>query len=103
MAENRATFSLRRLRSLGFSKWRRARAVFNVPSRSTFFFNRRSARSTGSLFFSLISVKIVHFLSYRGLSRPSWQAFLFGQAQKDIDQNEVVNSGESRVELRLNL
>src|SRR5262245_62496722 len=92
MAEKRAIFSLRRLRSLGFSKWRRARALFSVPSRSTFFFNRRSARSTGSLFFSLISVKIVHFLSqYRGLKPASWQAFLFGQAQKDMDQNEVVN------------
>lgn len=57
MAENRAAFSLRRRRSLGFSKCRRVRATFKVPSRSTFFFSRRNARSTGSLFLSLISVK----------------------------------------------
>lgn len=34
-----------------------------MPSRSIFFFNRRSALSTDSPFFSLISVKSVHFLS----------------------------------------
>src|SRR6478735_1459947 len=57
MAEKRAAFSLRRRRSLGFSKCRLLRTTFNVPSRSTFFFNRRRALSTGSPFFSLISVK----------------------------------------------
>ena len=56
MAENRATFSLRRRRSLGFSNCRRPRTTLSVPSRSTFFFSRRNARSTGSPFFSLISV-----------------------------------------------
>jgi len=34
-----------------------------VPSRSTFFFSRRNARSTGSPFFNLISVNATHFLS----------------------------------------
>jgi len=57
MAENRAAFSLRRRRSLGFSKCRWLRTTFNVPSRSILFFNRRSALSTGSPFLSLISVK----------------------------------------------
>src|SRR5438093_9019778 len=63
MAEKRATFILRRLRSLGFSKVRLARTVLSVPSRSTFFLRRRRAFSTGSPFFSLISVKLSHFLS----------------------------------------
>src|SRR5215831_10438680 len=57
MAENLATFSLRRRRSLGFSKCRWLRTTFKVPSRSIFFFNRRRAFSTGSPFFNLISVK----------------------------------------------
>src|SRR2546422_5499121 len=56
MAENRAAFSLRRRRSLGFSKCRWLRTSFRVPSRSIFFFNRRNARSTDSPFFNLISV-----------------------------------------------
>ena len=63
MAENRATFSLRRRFALGFSKRRLSRTVCIVPSRSIFFFNRRNARSTGSPFFNLISVKFIHFLS----------------------------------------
>ena len=63
MAEKRATFSLRRRFSLGFSNVRRLRTIFNVPSRSTFFLSRRNARSTGSPFFSLISVKGTHILS----------------------------------------
>ena len=57
MAENRAAFILRRRRSLGFSKCRRLRTCFIVPSRSIFFFMRRNARSTDSPFFNLISVK----------------------------------------------
>src|SRR5438034_7390723 len=63
MAENLAAFILRRFRSLGFSKCRWLRTSFNVPSRSIFFFNRRRALSTDSPFFSLISVKLAHFLS----------------------------------------
>src|ERR1035438_296101 len=65
MAENRATFSLRRRFSLGFSKVRRWRTTLSVPSRSIFFFNRRNALSTGSPFLSFISVKLIHFLSRR--------------------------------------
>jgi len=57
MAENRAAFSLRRRFSLGFSKCRWLRTTFSVPSRSIFFFNRRSAFSTASPFLSFISVK----------------------------------------------
>jgi hypothetical protein len=38
------------------------RTTFKVPSRSTFFFSRRNARSTGSPFFNLISVNATHFL-----------------------------------------
>ena len=63
MAENRAAFILRRRRSLGFSKCRWLRTTLSVPSRSIFFFNRRRAFSTGSPFFSLISVKSIHILS----------------------------------------
>ncbi len=63
MAEKRAAFILRRLRSLGFSKCRWLRTSLSVPSRSIFFFNRRSALSTDSPFFSLISVRSIHFLS----------------------------------------
>src|SRR5262245_38659460 len=63
MAENRAAFSLRRRRSLGFSKCRWLRTTLSVPSRSIFFFNRRRAFSTDSPFFNLISVKLTHFLS----------------------------------------
>src|SRR5579859_6451393 len=63
MAEKRAAFILRRRRSLGFSKCRWLRTVLSVPSRSIFFFNRRRAFSTGSPFFSLISVKSIHILS----------------------------------------
>src|SRR6267143_2221831 len=65
MAENRAAFSFRRRRSLGFSKCRWLRTTFNVPSRSIFFFNRRRALSTDSPFLSLISVNPSHFLSGR--------------------------------------
>src|SRR5215471_553003 len=75
MAENRAAFSLRRRRSLGFSKCRWLRTTLSVPSRSIFFFNRRSAFSTDSPFFNLISVKLIHFLSGPdGDARPSWFA-----------------------------
>ena len=56
MAEKRATFSLRRRTADGFSNCRRIRTDLSVPSRSTFFFSRRNARSTGSPFLSLISV-----------------------------------------------
>ena len=57
MAENRAIFILRRRFSLGFSKCRWLRTVHKVPSRSSFFFSRRSAFSTESPFFNLIAVK----------------------------------------------
>src|SRR5437667_12674069 len=62
MAEKRAAFSLRRRRSLGFSKCRWLRTTFRVPSRSIFFLSRRRALSTDSPFFSFISVKTNHFL-----------------------------------------
>src|SRR5262249_53884344 len=58
MAEKRAAFSLRRRRSLGFSKCRWLRTTLRVPSRSIFFFKRRRAFSTDSPFLSLISVKL---------------------------------------------
>src|SRR3954470_1085906 len=74
MAENRATFSLRRRFALGFSKRRLSRTAFSVPSRSIFFFNRRNALSTGSPFFNLISVKSIHFLS----RKPGWNC-LYGR------------------------
>ena len=70
MAEKRAAFIFLRLRSLGFSKCRWLRTSFKVPSRSIFFFSRRNALSTGSPFFSLISVKNSHFLSK--FVFPSW-------------------------------
>src|ERR1700691_1057031 len=74
IAEKRAAFILRRRRSLGFSKCRWLRTVLSVPSRSIFFFNRRRAFSTGSPFFSLISVKSIHFLSIDlGTSCPEYR------------------------------
>src|ERR1017187_7535102 len=42
----------------------RMRTTLSVPSRSTFFFSRRNARSTGSPFFNLISVNAL--TSFRG-------------------------------------
>jgi hypothetical protein len=84
MAENRAAFSLRRRRSLGFSKCRWVRTIFSVPSRSIFFFNRRKALSTGSPFFNLISVKLSHFLSGRpGRERPPWRAHPLGSGDTE--------------------
>lgn len=56
----RGALALRRFFSLGFSKWRCARASRNVPSRSSFFFNRRRAFSTGSPFLSLTSDNCIH-------------------------------------------
>jgi hypothetical protein len=96
MAENRATFSLRRRFALGFSKRRLSRTVFSVPSRSIFFFNRRNALSTGSPFFNLISVKSIHFLSRKpGRNRlygwfPTWV-----RAVKGIFAREKVNGQKS--------
>src|SRR3954447_3411242 len=72
MAEKRAAFILRRLRSLGFSKCRWLRTSLSVPSRSIFFFNRRNALSTDSPFLSLISVNCTHFLS--GASEGHWRS-----------------------------
>ncbi len=83
MAEKRAAFSLRRRRSLGFSKCRWLRTIFNVPSRSILFFNRRRAFSTDSPFFSLISVKLSHFLSDRFSNRGHHdREFLLNQGWK---------------------
>src|SRR6185312_6554903 len=83
MAEKRAIFSLRRRLALGFSKRRLSRTALRVPSRSIFFFNRRNARSTGSPFFNLISVKTIHFLSKNPGERPSWLSALLGQGRKE--------------------
>src|SRR6185437_10041752 len=84
MAEKRAIFSLRRRLALGFSKRRLSRTALRVPSRSIFFFNRRNARSTGSPFFNLISVKTIHFLSEKTRAeQPSWQVPLLGQGRKE--------------------
>jgi hypothetical protein len=96
MAENRATFSLRRRFALGFSKRRLSRTAWRVPSRSIFFFNRRNARSTGSPFFNLISVKIIHFLSKRTRAEPpSWQVPLLGRVVKSIFAQKKVNRQRS--------
>ena len=97
MAENRATFSLRRRVALGFSKRRLSRTALRVPSRSIFFFNRRNARSTGSPFFNLISVKSIHFLSENTRAeQPSWRVPLLGGAVKSIFGEEKVN-GQKRI------
>src|SRR2546425_10995720 len=81
MAENRAAFSLRRRRSLGFSKCRWLRTVFKVPSRSIFFFNRRRALSTGSPFFNLISVKSQSHPFQRPWNEPENRRVLFSQGR----------------------
>src|ERR1043166_1581566 len=92
MAENRAAFSLRRRRSLGFSKCRWLRTTLSVPSRSIFFFNRRSAFSTDSPFFSLISVKLSHFLSETaGTGGLHGAPVRFGRAKESIFARRNVN------------
>lgn len=96
IAENRAAFSLRRRRSLGFSKCRWLRTVLSVPSRSIFFFNRRRAFSTDSPFFSLISVKLSHFLS-NGLWRGHHGRRFSSRAVEGICAGPNVN-GQFRVD-----
>jgi hypothetical protein len=92
MAENRAIFSLRRRLALGFSKRRLSRTALSVPSRSIFFFNRRNARSTGSPFFSLISVKTIHFLSRKTRAEPpSWRNPSWVRVVKNIFAQKKVN------------
>src|SRR5262249_49491909 len=90
MAENRAAFILRRRRSLGFSKWRWLRTSFKVPSRSIFFFNRRKARSTDSPFLSLISVKLLHFLSSHAGRPATLAGFSLSSGREDyVSPNPV--------------
>ena len=90
MAEKRAAFSLRRRRSLGFSKCRWLRTTFKVPSRSIFFLRRRRALSTDSPFLSLISVNPIHFLStIAGVS-----TVLDGQCSASVRTNRVFRKGE---------
>src|SRR5581483_198751 len=96
MAENRAAFSFRRRRSLGFSKCRLLRTVFSVPSRSIFFFNRRRALSTGSPRFSLISVKQIHFLSKNG---PAANDLHGRRLAWDSGPERVFSSGEKSTPL----
>lgn len=60
IAENRATFILRRRFSLGFSKYRWFRTSCNVPSRLICFFSRRNAFSSDSPFLIFISVKVFY-------------------------------------------
>src|ERR1051326_3961230 len=92
MAEKRAAFSLRRRRSLGFSKCRWLRTVFKVPSRSIFFFSRRRALSTDSPFLSFISVKLFSLPLQRPLKQAIQAAMLLsGQTQKSISSQRVVN------------
>src|SRR5258708_12385536 len=82
MAENRAAFSLRRFLALGFSNRRRSRNCCKVCSRSSFFFSRRMAFSTGSPFFSLTSVIIKsQFIAHNNLA---WRAFQFGLAMPTL-------------------
>lgn len=69
MAENFDTFILRRRRSQGFSKCRLLRTCFNVPSRSSFFFNRRRAFSTDSPFLIFTSLNLFHILSISSFQR----------------------------------
>src|SRR6185503_2608951 len=96
MAENRAAFSLRRRRSLGFSKCRWLRTSLRVPSRSIFFFNRRNARSTDSPFFSLISVNSIHFLSrgQRGSGQTPMASPALRQGRDDRKARRGVSMGK---------
>src|SRR6266576_449652 len=61
IAEKRAALVFRRFLALGFSKRRCRRTCCRVCSRSSFFLSRRRAFSTGSPFFSLISLIIYLF------------------------------------------
>src|SRR5450755_839899 len=101
MAEKRATFSLRRRTALGFSNCRRLRTTLSVPSRSTFFFSRRNARSTGSPFFSLISVNAL--TSFRGTGdnchgqfpqkfRNAEHRFLAGEVNVDFKRRQPIHN-----------
>src|SRR5215471_5555182 len=102
MAENRAAFSLRRRRSLGFSKCRWLRTIFSVPSRSIFFFNRRSAFSTDSPFFSLISVKLIHFLSERpGDAAATMTAGPLRSGLKRVFSGKEMSTGKNTARERL--
>src|ERR1043165_8479345 len=93
MAEKRAAFSLRRRRSLGFSKCRWLRTTFKVPSRSIFFFRRRRALSTDSPFFNLISVNLIHFLS----AIPGVRTVLYGQCSASVRRNRVFRAAEKSI------
>src|SRR5260370_41636061 len=90
MAEKRAAFSLRRRRSLGFSKCRWLRTTFKVPSRSIFFFRRRRALSTDSPFLSLISVNPTHLLSKMAVV----STVLHGQCSASVRTDRVLGKGE---------
>ena len=92
MAENRATFSLRRRFSLGFSKCRWPRTTRNVPSRSTFFFSRRNARSTGSPFFSLISVNAL--TSFPGRDKNTLIYCFNGPAGSKMNEKSTVSASD---------
>src|SRR5947199_3909992 len=97
MALKRAAFSLRRRRSLGFSKCRWLRTSFKVPSRSIFFFNRRSALSTDSPFLSLISVKSnSHPLRDLGHINGLEPLLPFGQVRRLILLTHTVNRQKLR-------
>jgi hypothetical protein len=100
MAQNRAILTLRRRFSLGFSKCRWLRASFSVPSRSRRFFNRRNARSTGSPFFSLISVNpFSHPLQNSAPPGLAAGRRFLSQAQNLVLPGRPVN-GQNRAELR---
>src|SRR5687767_949985 len=96
MAEKRAAFILRRLRSLGFSKCRWLRTSFSVPSRSIFFFNRRSAFSTDSPFLSLISVNSNSLpLRAVGVKRPRLSRPVTSTRRVRLAINRVVSTGKN--------
>jgi hypothetical protein len=95
MAENRAAFSLRRRCALGFSKCRWFRTVFKVPSRSIFFFKRRKARSTGSPFLNLISVKPQSLPLYISPEQDGISPFVPSRPAKDSFPAPQVSTGKT--------
>jgi hypothetical protein len=99
MAENLDTFIFRRRRSQGFSKCLLLRTCFSVPSRSSFFFNRRSAFSTDSPFLILTSLNLSHILSMTSFQRsrrqtahrigPSRMRKTLKSVNKEIQESET--------------
>jgi len=89
---NRAAFSFLRRFALGFSKRRCKRTCTRVCSRSSFFFRRRNALSTGSPFLRCTSDIATFGLNpeFGRTRRERWGALKAGQSQSNYMENTPV-------------